>query len=494
MTAAERVHERPDLGEVQRAIARRSLIDFCTYTDPVFQRGWFVDDVAEKLDRFIDRVIAKESPRLMLFAPPQHGKSEMVSRKLPAYAVGRLPDLRIGAASYAAPLAESMSQDVEAITQADEYQEVFPGGGFPSKDRPNPLGKINRLDRRQILNGSGVYHAVGVGGPLTGRPLDVGIVDDPFKDAREALSGTIRETVWNWYRAVLRVRLQKGGGLIVMHTRWHVDDLAGRLLKAAEQDGEPWEVISYRAIDEEDTRRAPEDEGALCPFRFARKDLNAIKATVGSYWWSALYDQDPIVEGGDVFESDWWEFYKVVPKLRWMAIYADTASKTAERHDYSVFQAWGMGTDGRIYLLDQIRDKWKAPELRRRAIAFWLKWSKPRPDSVICRSLNIEDKSSGTGLIQELRVAKVGAERIAIPVRGIPRHVDKAVRASDGSPQIEAGNVVLPESAPWLSDYLGEFEAFTLDGSHAHDDQIDPTLDAIANMLGGAGDLYAGAL
>jgi len=191
--------------------------------------------------------------------------------------------------------------------------------------------------------------------------------------------------------------------------------------------------------------------------------------------WQSLYQQSPIVVGGEIIKGAQFGRYSAVPPLKTRTIYADTAQKTGERNDYSVFKCWGLGQDGRLYLLDLQRGKWEAPELRRRAVDFWRKHA-AAPGLPPVRRMKIEDKASGTGLIQDLK----NADRI--PIEGIPRAKDKLTRVMDVVGYIESGYVLLPD-APWVADFISECEAFTADDSHAHDDQIDPMCDAISDML-----------
>jgi len=314
------------------------------------------------------------------------------------------------------------------------------------------------------------------------------VIDDPVKDMAEARSKARQRFVYDWYKAVATTRIEPGGGILLMNTRWNVQDLAGSLLEAMRVgEGDDFHVITYPALATKNEKHRKQGE-ALVPHRFPRKRLLQTEKVVGAYVWSALYQQSPTVEGGSVFLDEWWKFYEVLPRIMYRRIYSDTAQKTKERNDFSVFQCWGMGLDNRIYLLDQVRGKWEAPELEVQAIAFWAKWNVKGKDHEQTQVFKIEDKSSGTGLIQGIQ------RKGGIPIEGIPRNIDKSIRADDGAPQIAAGNVVLPADATFLSDYLSEFSAFTKDMSHAHDDQIDPTLDAIADMLGSGGDIYSGAV
>lgn len=188
---------------------------------------------------------------------------------------------------------------------------------------------------------------------------------------------------------------------------------------------------------------------------------------------SGQMQQRPAPRGGGILRDEWWQYYTAAPRIEWRGIWADTAQKTKEASDYSVFQCWGRSTFGQAVLLDQIRGKWEAPELLLRARTFWTKHRGVDGMGAL-RSLNIEDKVSGTGLIQTLR-------REGIPVRGIQRSTDKITRAMDVAPSIEAGHVMLPADAPWLADWLDEAASFP---QGAHDDQLDPMLDAVSAIIG----------
>jgi len=190
--------------------------------------------------------------------------------------------------------------------------------------------------------------------------------------------------------------------------------------------------------------------------------------------------------GGGIIQSGKFLRYGALPQLQYRKIFADTAQKTAERNDYSVFQCWGLGYDKRLYLIDQIRGKWKAPELKQRAIDFWNKHNAEGagdPNEPVLRQMKVEDKSSGTGLIQDIQASG------GIPIEGIERVKDKLTRVMDVVSQIHVGNVAVPAEAPWVNDFITECDSFTADDTHMHDDQIDPMVDAINDMLGTARDL-----
>jgi predicted phage terminase large subunit-like protein len=296
-----------------------------------------------------------------------------------------------------------------------------------------------------------------VGGAITGKRLDIGIIDDPIKNAQEALSDTVKSGVWDWYLTTFLTRLSQHSGHIIMATRWATDDLSGRIL-----DSNPRaKLLNFPAID---------DFGnALVPQLHSLEKLMEQKKTMTEHFWAAMYQQQPVALGGNLFKREWWQYYDELPVIESYSIYADTALKTATHNDYSVFQLWGRTHDKKLYLIDQVRGRMESPELLVAARAFWAKWQKYR-----IRGFFIEDKASGTGLIQTLR-------REGIPVLPIPRVTDKITRAMDAAPTIQAGLVFLPRLWDGLSDYLLEFEAFP---SGKHDDQIDPTMDAIDGLRG----------
>lgn len=209
--------------ELQKRHARQYLADFTLYTYPTYLMGWFHREVCEALDKFLADVLAKKSPRLILTAPPRHGKSELVSRRFPAFAFGRCPDLQIIATSYGADLAQRFNRDVQRIIDDDTYRTLFPettlNGRNVRTDSRNAF--IRTSDLFEIVNHKGAYRSCGVGGGITGTGADILIIDDPIKDRAEANSPTVRANVYDWYTSTAYTRLSPGGGVIVMNTRWH---------------------------------------------------------------------------------------------------------------------------------------------------------------------------------------------------------------------------------------------------------------------------------
>ncbi|STO54410.1 Transposase and inactivated derivatives [Canicola haemoglobinophilus] len=458
-------------------LARRNLIDFTTQTNPDFITGWFNKIIARELQQFYQDIVDGKQPRLMIFAPPRSGKSELFSRRFPAWAFGKNPDLQMIACSYSADLASRMNRDVQRIMDDESYLDIFPQSSLNNKRIAKISGQaLRNSEIFEIIGHKGAYRSAGVGGGITGMGADIAIIDDPVKDAKEANSQTVRDSVWDWYTTTLYTRLSPKSGVLLGMTRWHEDDLAGRLLQEMENGGDQWRVISFPAIAEQDEEYRKEGE-PLHPERFDLERLMKIKNAVGSHTWTALYQQRPTLKGGGLIKGDWFARYKIPPIIRIKAIYADTAQKTKEHNDYSVFLVAGKGNDGKVYILDLIRGKWEAPDLERTLKDVWAKHSAIRETGVLTKA-NIEDKSSGTSLIQNIR------RNSRIPISPVQVDSDKYTRVLGVQGYIESGYVCLPENAPWVADFIAECEAFTATDSHKHDDQVDALVMAISDLLG----------
>jgi len=443
-----------------RRLARRDLLAFIRYMNPDYIVSQFSIDVCDELEQFYIDVRAGLRPVLIFEAPPQHGKSEIVSRNLPAWLLGQDPDLSIGGLSYGSDLASDMNRDIQKIMMSPQYDKLFPGSSLNAKRVVTVEAKRNS-ETFEMANHKGRYIAQGVGGPLTGKRLDIGIIDDPVKNAQEALSPATKNGVWNWYQSTFDSRLSKNSGRIIMATRWAIDDLSGRVLEANPRA----KRITFKAISD--------DNKALVPDLHPIDKLLETKSNMSSFFWSALYQQTPITLGGGIFKDEWWQYYDLCPDLTERNIYADTAQKTKQQNDFTVFECWGKSKQGKAVLVDMVRGKWEAPELLVQARAFWAKHIAATSGlNGTLRAFKVEDKVSGTGLIQTLK-------REGLPMVGIQRNIDKVSRALDAAPMVESGNVLLPRNAPWLSDLLAEASAFP---NGAHDDILDPMFDAISDV------------
>jgi len=442
---------------LRRRAARSNLLDFTLYTFPEYRAGWFHRNLASTLDKFLDDCVNGRSPRLMVMAPPRHGKSEQVSRRLPAYAFGRHPDLKIISCSYSSDLSSLMNRDVQRIIDSPEYRMLFPGTALSGDNVRTISGNyLRNSDIFEIVGHSGMYRSCGVGGGITGIGGNLLSIDDPVKDAQQAYSETYRQAAWEWYQTTFKTRAEKGAGILLTMTRWHTDDLAGRILKQSKQDGgRPWDVISFPAIAEHDEefRKAGE---ALHEERKPLAELLETKNECGSYVWASLYQQRPSPESGNIVNLKWFQRYNVGPANIKMIVHSwDTGTKPKEHNNPTAGGVWAIADNG-YYLLDVIRRRIEYPDLKRTVISTF--------EKLKATGVLIEDKGSGQSLIQDLR------QSTNLPVIAIEPCGDKLTRMMTESPAIESGRVFLPETAPWLVDFEGELSSFP---NGANDDQVD---------------------
>jgi len=373
--------------------------------------------------------------------------------------LARHPEDYIVQAGYAESIALTHSRQARDIFISPEMAGLFP----TIHHRPERHGQEPIVPERQAAHEwgtkqGGSYYAVGMGGGLTGRGFNIGIIDDPVKDEEEAASQTIRDKVWDWYQKVFRTRAEPDAAIIVVMTRWHQDDLVGRLLKQSQDSiSDQWKILHFPAI---------QDSKALWAERYPIEALRKIRSSIGSRAFESLYQGNPSVAEGQIIKREWWRYYKERPQFLKIIHSWDTAFKDKTQNDYSVCTVWGEAQNG-YYLLDVWRARVEFPELKRVAVALD---ARDNPSAV-----PVEDKASGQSLIQELQ------RETKIPV--IPFKVDsnKVARAYAVTPLIEAGRVFLPENAPWLFDYIEELSAFP---NAEHDDQVDSTTQALAFMRG----------
>ena len=455
-----------------RIKSRTCFWSFRRYMRPNMKIGWWQREVARQLQAFYDDLSAGNRPITLIQAPPQHGKSWQAVDFV-GWLAGRNPDLRTIYSSFSERLGVRANLMLQRMYDSAKYQAVFPETRISQRNAVTVSGQT--LRNREILEyigREGYFRNTTVRGSITGEGLDLSLIDDPIKGREEANSPTIRDKTWDWMTDDMMTRMSDEAGILGIMTRWHIDDPFGRLIS---EMGDRVKVLRYPAIAEVDEpyRRAGE---ALFPehksLEFLLERKAAMKLNPAS--WESLYQQNPIIIGGNLFKGSWWQFLDVAPPLQWRAIYADTAQKDKRQNDYTVFQCWGKATNGQAVLLDMVRGKFEAPELLERARLFWAKHHATQGQGAL-RAFKIEDKVSGTGLIQQLK-------REGKPVLPIPRGVDKVERANDVASYIQAGQVILLRTVPHLSDMLAEAEAFP---NGSHDDTLDPMMDAVADMLGG---------
>ncbi len=404
----------------------------------------------------LERVERGELDRAIVAMPPRHGKSLLTSTLFPAWYLGRHPDRSIVASSYGAELAADFGRRVRNFASERLHRQIFPDCVIADDS-----DSVHRFHTTQ----GGAYYAVGAGGPITGRGADLLLIDDPIKSSEDARSAAFRRSLQEWYESVAYTRLEPGGAVVLIQTRWHEADLAGWLLK--EHASEGWKVISLPAICE--TNEGWRKEGdALWPARFPLEALERIREAIGSSAFLSLYQQRPAPEQGAIFRREWWRSYAGPVECHRTIFSLDCAFKTGQSNDYSVIAVVAETKEG-YYVRHVSRGRWEFPELKRQAVALAEVW---RPHCVL-----IEDAASGQSLIQALKA------ETRLPILPVRPMGDKVSRAHAVSPLIESGRVFVPSEAPWLADFLDEATSFP---AAPHDDQVDAITQAL-NFLRGEG-------
>jgi len=419
--------------------------------------------------------------RQIISMPPQEGKTSRVTKIGSLWALTRNPDLRLGIASYGQALAEGFGREIRnTISSYDGTDDTLDIGLRIARD-------YGSAKRWQLAEHRGGVVTVGIGSGLTGRALEALTIDDPFADAEQAGSAYYRDRVWDWWQSVGAPRLAPGAPAILVNTRWHENDLAGRLLEA--EDGHRWRVINIPALADHDPAKGQSDPLGREPgewLRSARGRTNAeweqIRIQAGSRVFAALYQGRPSPDAGNVWQRHWWRRYHeplwsqhpdipgayLVHEADELLISVDAAFKDTKSSDYVVIQAW-CRRGANVYLLDQIRKRLSFTDTLTAFLAMVARWPQAS------RKL-IEDKANGTAVIDSLKAKIPGL----VPVTP---HESKYARASAVSPFIEAGNVFLPAADVALFDaeaFIDECAGFP---NAAHDDQVDGTSQALAEML-----------
>ena len=396
--------------------------------------------------------IARSSKgRLIVNMPPRHTKSEFASFLYPAWYIGKFPKKKIMQVSHNAELAGRFGSKVRNLIDSPEYKQIF--GDVKLREDSKAKG-------RWETNHGGEYFAAGVGGSITGRGADLLIIDDPHTE-QDSLSDSAMERAYDWYNSGPRQRLQPGGSILLVMTRWAQDDLTGRLLKAqSEPKADTWKLIEFPAI--------LESGNPVWPEYWSKEELEAVKASITPRNWNAQYMQDPVAEEGAIIKRDWWIPWKgEVPSLKHVIQSYDTAFSKKETADYSAITTWGVfePTEGDtcLILLDAEKGRWDFPELKAVAFEAYKYWE---PESVV-----VEAKASGQSLIQELRRAGIPVMDF-VPSRG----KDKHSRVNACAPVFESQNVYFPEGAHFADEVIEECAAFPC---AQHDDYVDSMTQAV---------------
>ena len=459
--------------EARKELARRDLLAFTCYTFPEYRVNWHHRVMAAKLTAFADGLIK----RLILCVPPRRGKSELASRRLPAFILGRNPDAKIIATSYGADLAIDMSRDAKRIVLSDEYWELFPGTALNPKHcvTDDRQASKNTADQWEVVGRTGGYLARGVGGGITGKGGNFLIVDDPVKDEEEARSATCRDKVWRWYNKVFRTRRAPGAGVLVIMTRWHHDDLVGRLLRESQENpkADQWEVVNLREIREGDNN--PDDPRklgeVLWPDMFGLDEALADQST-DPQGFASLYQQRPSPEEGNIIKLDWCQQrYKALPDApgEWLQSWDCKQGSKDPRSSYVSGQVW-YKPHGKAayYLVDRMHGRWEIDETMVHIRAMTNRW--PR-----ATRKRIENKADGKAIVKLLATTIPGLELVQ------PQG-DKVVRCKAVVPFWQAGNVHLPDRsiAPWIDEFVAELTDFP---GAPNDDDVDAMTQGLSYWI-----------
>lgn len=471
--------------------ARRSFIHYTKFTKPDYRVSRFNLILARKLDQFLKDVIAGKSPRLIIEAPPRHGKSELASRRFPAYSLGKYPDISFIAASWGSDLASKMNRDVQRIIDSHEHAALFPESRLRGSRGGEDGSYLRNSEEFEIVGHSGTYKSAGVGAGITGRGGHVLVVDDPIKDAAEAHSQTVRDSIWDWFTSTLYTRCEPGGGILVIMTRWHQDDLVGRLQEQMKNGGEKWDLVHFPAraeadeYDEDGTLIRKEGE-PLHAGRYDADSLKRIELAVGERVWASLYQQRPAAAEGNIFKRENWEYLRPPRPLEDMShserrayLYSigvktviqgwDTALGGKKKNDYTACTTLGIGVL-KYFVMDVWFQRLQFPDALKAVEHLYDKWL---PSKVMVEG---GGSASGKATVQVLdRSTKM-------PIFERPTVTDKEFRADAISPTHQAKKIVIIEGGSWVSNFVTQCAGFP---AITHDDDVDSFMIAMEEALGG---------
>ena len=441
------------IAEARRAkakeVAQNDFMAYVNYVWPNFIHGRH----HEKMARAFERVAEGKTKRLIINMPPRHTKSEFASYLLPSWFLGKYPQRKVIQTSHTAELAVGFGRKVRNLVDSDRYKDLFPDVALQAD---------SKAAGRWATNYAGEYFAIGVGGAVTGKGADLLIIDDPHSEQEAALAEInpeIYDKTYEWYTSGPRQRLQPGGAIVVVMTRWSKKDLTGQVLKAsAQRGGDEWEVIEFPALFE--------NGKPLWPEFWSLKELLALKEELPNSKWMAQYQQNPTSESSAIVKREWWQVWEKEdpPYCDFTLMSWDTAFEKTNRSDYSACTLWGVfyqpddnGIEqANIILINAFRDRMEFPTLKRTAIEQYREWE---PDSVI-----IEKKASGSPLIYELRAMGIPVQEYT-PVKGN----DKISRLNSVSDLFASGRVWAPNTA-WAEEVIDEVASFP---SGEYDDYVD---------------------
>lgn len=487
-----------------RVLARRRLLAFTQKINPRYLPGWVHEDICRRLERFSREVEEGKSPRLMLLMPPRHGKSELASRMFPAWHLGRCPDHEFIACSYNVSLAMSFSRKVKEVINDPVYEAIFDTRLHPD---------FQAAEEWAIKGHRGGYVAAGVGGGITGKGAHILTIDDPIKNAEEAASADLREKLWEWYTSTAYTRLAPGGGVLIIQTWWHDDDLAGKLQNAmkADDEADAFEVVKYPAIAEADEwldtstdeiirvehdepAATRDDDAATChmravgrahgrglnvghlrylrakgealhPARYGLGRLHQIRKTLPTQWWSALYQQNPVPDEGVYFTKDMFRRARLPRKDDcYVSVAFDFAISEKQQNDYTVGTVTLLDSDDMLHFADRVRFKSADADFICKAIVnLCKKWHNPSIQ------LGVEDGQIYRALSAPLK-REMARQRVYPSVQLLKPITDKQARARTLQGRMQQGLVSFSDEAEWYDQMRTEMLRFP---SGVHDDQVD---------------------
>jgi predicted phage terminase large subunit-like protein len=444
-----------------RKLAQEKFLAFVKEAWPTFIAGRHHAKMAEAFER----VAKGECKRLIINMPPRHTKSEFASYLLPAWFLGKFPNKKIIQTSHTAELAVGFGRKVRNLVDQEVYAKIFPGVG---------LQQDSKAAGRWATNQGGDYFAIGVGGAVTGKGADLLIIDDPHSEQEAALAEInpeIYDKTYEWYTSGPRQRLQPGGAIVIVMTRWSKKDLTARVLKAeAERGGDDWEVIEFPAI-------LPSEQ-PLWPEFWSEKELKALREELPFPKWMAQYQQNPTSDSTAIIKRDWWQIWdsENPPHCDFVLMAWDTAFEKSNRADYSALTTWGVFykddetgvPQANIILLNAFRERMEFPRLKQVALEQYQDWE---PDSII-----IEKKASGAPLIYEMRAMGIPVQEFT-PTKGN----DKITRLNAVADIFASGRVWAPNTH-WAEEVIEEVASFP---SGDHDDYVDSTSLALMRFRKG---------
>jgi predicted phage terminase large subunit-like protein len=452
------------LAEYESSLKReKAQVDFAKFVKEMWPG--FIDGRHHKvMAKVFEQIARGEKKRVIINMPPRHTKSEFASFLLPAWFLGKYPSKKIIQTSNTAELAVGFGRKVRNLVDSEQYAKIFPNVNLRSD---------SKAAGRWATNAGGEYFAIGVGGTVTGKGADLLIIDDPHSEQEAALAATspeIFDKVYEWYTSGPRQRLQPGGSIVVVMTRWSKKDLTGRIIQSSidKEGNDDWEVIDFPAI-------LPSGN-PLWPEFWSLEELLALQSELPAGKWNAQYQQSPTSEEGAIVKRDWWKIWEPdrPPVCEFIIQSWDTAFTKSERSDYSACTTWGVfykdenPNDPNVILLDAFKKRMEFPELKEKAFNHYKEWE---PDAFI-----VEAKASGAPLIFELRAMGIPVSEFT-PSRGN----DKMVRINSVSDLFASGKVWAPGTR-WADELIEEMAAFP---NSDHDDLVDSTTQALIRFRKG---------